>query len=93
MPKTWFITGSSRGLGRSLAAAALAAGHRVAATARRPGQLDDLVVVLLKAETLDEADAYAAAGLTRGSASENERPVVAALPAAPGPIPGLPDDG
>ena len=30
----WFITGSSRGLGREIASAALAAGHRVVATAR-----------------------------------------------------------
>lgn len=39
---TWFITGSSRGLGRALAVAALEAGDRVAATARRPEQLADL---------------------------------------------------
>jgi cell division protease FtsH len=32
----------------------------------RRSQLDDLVAALLKHETLDEADAYAAAGLTRG---------------------------
>lgn len=43
MEQTWFITGSSRGFGRSLVIAALRAGHRVAATARRPEQLDDLV--------------------------------------------------
>lgn len=43
MQQTWFITGSSRGFGRALALAALAAGDRVAATARRPEQLDDLV--------------------------------------------------
>jgi NAD(P)-dependent dehydrogenase (short-subunit alcohol dehydrogenase family) len=41
--QTWFVTGSSRGLGRSLTRAALAAGDRVAATARRPEQLADLV--------------------------------------------------
>lgn len=41
--RTWFVTGSSRGLGRALVRAALAAGDRVAATARRPEQLDDLV--------------------------------------------------
>ncbi|MFF4925099.1 SDR family NAD(P)-dependent oxidoreductase [Kitasatospora sp. NPDC001261] len=41
--RTWFITGSSRGFGRSLASAALAAGDRVVATARKPEQLDDLV--------------------------------------------------
>jgi NAD(P)-dependent dehydrogenase (short-subunit alcohol dehydrogenase family) len=43
MDNVWFITGSSRGLGRSLTAAVLAAGQRVAATARRPEQLADLV--------------------------------------------------
>jgi NAD(P)-dependent dehydrogenase (short-subunit alcohol dehydrogenase family) len=42
MTQTWFITGSSRGFGRALARAALEAGDRVAATARRPEQLDDL---------------------------------------------------
>ena len=42
MTKVWFITGSSRGLGRSLAAAVLAKGDLVAATARRPEQLQDL---------------------------------------------------
>ncbi|MFJ4095452.1 SDR family NAD(P)-dependent oxidoreductase [Kitasatospora sp. NPDC089913] len=41
--KVWFITGSSRGFGRTLTRAALEAGHRVAATARRPEQLADLV--------------------------------------------------
>jgi NAD(P)-dependent dehydrogenase (short-subunit alcohol dehydrogenase family) len=40
--QTWFITGSSRGLGRALAQAALDAGDNVVATARRPGQLADL---------------------------------------------------
>jgi len=43
MTQTWFITGSSRGLGRALALAALEAGDDVAATARQPAQLDDLV--------------------------------------------------
>lgn len=43
MTKVWFITGSSRGLGRSLTEAVLAKGDRVAATARQPQQLDDLV--------------------------------------------------
>jgi len=42
MSKVWFITGSSRGLGRSLTSAVLAAGDRVAATARDPEQLKDL---------------------------------------------------
>src|SRR5436190_11972239 len=43
MTQTWFITGSSRGLGRALALSALQVGDQVAATARRPEQLDDLV--------------------------------------------------
>jgi NAD(P)-dependent dehydrogenase (short-subunit alcohol dehydrogenase family) len=37
------ITGSSRGLGRALAEAALAAGENVVATARNPDQVQDLV--------------------------------------------------
>jgi NAD(P)-dependent dehydrogenase (short-subunit alcohol dehydrogenase family) len=43
MDTIWFITGSSRGLGRSLTEAVLAQGNRVAATARKPEQLADLV--------------------------------------------------
>jgi NAD(P)-dependent dehydrogenase (short-subunit alcohol dehydrogenase family) len=43
MKNIWFITGSSRGFGRALTEAVLEAGHSVAATARRPEQLDDLV--------------------------------------------------
>src|SRR5437588_5936634 len=43
MSKVWFITGSSRGLGRNLAEAVLANGDRVAATARNPEQLKDLL--------------------------------------------------
>jgi NAD(P)-dependent dehydrogenase (short-subunit alcohol dehydrogenase family) len=42
MSKNWFITGSSRGLGRSLVIAALEAGDRVVATARKPEALADL---------------------------------------------------
>lgn len=42
MAKIWFITGSSRGLGRSLTEAVLAKGDMVAATARKPEQLKDL---------------------------------------------------
>lgn len=42
MRKIWFITGSSRGLGRSLAEAVLESGDNVAATARNIGQLKDL---------------------------------------------------
>ena len=42
MSKVWFITGASRGLGRSLTAAVLASGVFVAATARNPEQLNEL---------------------------------------------------
>jgi NAD(P)-dependent dehydrogenase (short-subunit alcohol dehydrogenase family) len=40
--KVWLITGSSRGLGRALAEAVLAAGHKLVASARNPEQLRDL---------------------------------------------------
>jgi NAD(P)-dependent dehydrogenase (short-subunit alcohol dehydrogenase family) len=43
MTKVWFITGSSRGLGRSLTEAVLAKGDKVAATARNTDQLKDLI--------------------------------------------------
>lgn len=43
MAKVWLITGSSRGLGRDLAKAVLAAGDRLVATARTPQQLHELV--------------------------------------------------
>ena len=41
MEQVFFLTGSSRGLGRQIAEAALAAGHRLVATARQPGTLAD----------------------------------------------------
>lgn len=40
--KTWFITGASRGMGRQLVEHLLERGDRVAATLRRPEQLDEL---------------------------------------------------
>src|SRR5919106_1539343 len=39
---TWFITGSSSGIGRRVTEHLLRDGHRVAATARKPEQLADL---------------------------------------------------
>ena len=42
MSKVWLITGSSRGIGRALADAVLAAGHKLVATARDPAKLADL---------------------------------------------------
>ncbi|MEU7862229.1 SDR family NAD(P)-dependent oxidoreductase [Nonomuraea sp. NPDC049141] len=43
MSKVWFITGSSRGLGRNFVEAALSRGDKVAATARNTASLDELV--------------------------------------------------
>src|SRR5690349_25166709 len=43
MSKVWFITGTSKGLGRVWAEAALERGDRVAATARDTSTLDPLV--------------------------------------------------
>jgi len=66
MEKVWFITGSSRGFGRELVRAALEAGDVVAATARRPEQLADLVdrygerVLPLALDVTDAAAAVAA---------------------------------
>ncbi len=63
MSRIWLITGSSRGLGRALTEAVLAAGDRVVATARKPEQLDDLVERYgdqIRAVALDVTDAGAA---------------------------------
>jgi NAD(P)-dependent dehydrogenase (short-subunit alcohol dehydrogenase family) len=63
MSKVWLITGSSRGIGRSLAEAVLAAGHKLVGTARKPEQLSDLVQKYgkqMRAVALDVADAAAA---------------------------------
>jgi NAD(P)-dependent dehydrogenase (short-subunit alcohol dehydrogenase family) len=45
MSKVWFVTGSSRGLGRNFVEAALSRGDQVAATARNTASLDELVAV------------------------------------------------
>jgi NAD(P)-dependent dehydrogenase (short-subunit alcohol dehydrogenase family) len=45
MTKIWFVTGSSRGLGRALVETVLAAGDKVVATARNPEDLADLAKV------------------------------------------------
>ncbi|MFI6438041.1 SDR family NAD(P)-dependent oxidoreductase [Streptomyces sp. NPDC050759] len=64
MSKIWFITGSSRGLGRCIAQAALTRGDRVAATARDPRALADLVadhgdaVLPLPLDVTDRAAAF-----------------------------------
>ena len=63
MSKVWFITGSSRGLGRSFAEAVLANGDCLFATARRTEALFDLSARYgdrLSTHALDVADADAA---------------------------------
>ncbi len=72
-PRTWMITGTSSGLGSALAKAALAAGDRVIATARRPEALDALVreapdrvaAVRLDVTMPNEITVAVAAGLER----------------------------
>jgi NAD(P)-dependent dehydrogenase (short-subunit alcohol dehydrogenase family) len=64
--RTWFITGASRGFGRSFTQAALAAGDRVAATARDTSSLKDLVaehgdaVLPVELDVTDRDAAFAA---------------------------------
>lgn len=70
MSRTWLITGASRGFGRSLAEAVLAAGDQLVATARRPEQLDDLVARYgrqVRAVALDVTDAAAATRAVRAA--------------------------
>jgi NAD(P)-dependent dehydrogenase (short-subunit alcohol dehydrogenase family) len=65
MSKVWFVTGSSRGLGRRFVEAALSRGDKVAATARNTGSLDELVaaygdaVLPLELDVTDRAAAFA----------------------------------
>lgn len=62
--KVWLITGSTRGLGRALAEAVLAAGHELVATGRNPERLQDLVASYgdqVRAITLDVTNEQAAA--------------------------------
>jgi NAD(P)-dependent dehydrogenase (short-subunit alcohol dehydrogenase family) len=71
MSKVWFVTGSSRGLGRALTESVLAAGHQVIASARKPEQLADLVkthgnrvrTVKLDVTSPDDANKAAAAAV------------------------------
>jgi NAD(P)-dependent dehydrogenase (short-subunit alcohol dehydrogenase family) len=64
--KTWFITGTSRGFGREWTQAALERGDRVAATARNPDSLNDLVerfgdrILPLQLDVTDRAADFAA---------------------------------
>jgi NAD(P)-dependent dehydrogenase (short-subunit alcohol dehydrogenase family) len=66
--RTWFITGASRGFGDAFARAALAAGDRVAATARDTSALNALVeehgdaVLPVELEVTDRQACFAAIG-------------------------------
>jgi len=70
--QVWFITGSSRGLGRSVAEEALGAGHKVVATARRTSTLDDLAaryggrLLTVPLDVTDPAQAAAAVDAAAG---------------------------
>jgi NAD(P)-dependent dehydrogenase (short-subunit alcohol dehydrogenase family) len=69
MSKTWFISGSSRGLGRAMTEAVLIAGDQVVATARNLGALESLRerfgerLKLAKLDVTDEAAAQEAVDL------------------------------
>jgi len=66
--RIWFITGASRGFGRSFAQAALAAGDRVAATARDTSSLEELVadhgdaILPIELDVTDHDACFAAVG-------------------------------
>jgi NAD(P)-dependent dehydrogenase (short-subunit alcohol dehydrogenase family) len=64
MSKVWLVTGSASGLGRHIAAAVLASGDKLVATARDPRRLDDLVTKYgdqVRSAQLDVTDEKAAA--------------------------------
>jgi NAD(P)-dependent dehydrogenase (short-subunit alcohol dehydrogenase family) len=70
--KVWFITGAARGMGVDFAKAALAAGHAVVATGRRPNEVaravgasDDLLVAKLDVTSLADAKAAVEAAVER----------------------------
>jgi NAD(P)-dependent dehydrogenase (short-subunit alcohol dehydrogenase family) len=70
--KVWFVTGASRGMGASFVQAALAAGHAVVGTARRPddviasvGEHKALMAVRLDVTSVDEATSAVDAAVER----------------------------
>src|SRR5688500_18338527 len=73
MSKVIFVTGAGRGLGTDITREALAAGHQVVATGRRPeevektlgGPQDNLLATKLDVTNLDDAHAAARAAVDR----------------------------
>ena len=73
MSKVIFVTGAGRGLGTDIVRQALAAGHQVVATGRRPeevekalgGARDNLLVAKLDVTSLEDAQAAARAAVDR----------------------------
>src|SRR3954464_2969208 len=73
MSKVIFVTGAGRGLGTDIARQALAAGHQVVATGRRPeevektlgGPQENLLVAKLDVTSLEDAQAAARAAVER----------------------------
>ena len=73
MSKVIFVTGAGRGLGTDIAREALAAGHQVVATGRRPeevekalgGPQDNLLATKLDVTSLDDAQTAAQAAVDR----------------------------
>jgi NADP-dependent 3-hydroxy acid dehydrogenase YdfG len=74
MSQVWLVTGSSRGLGRAIVEASLAAGNKVMATARNTESLNDLSdrygnqVKLFALDVTDESAATAAVKTAIGGA-------------------------
>jgi NAD(P)-dependent dehydrogenase (short-subunit alcohol dehydrogenase family) len=70
-PRVWFITGTSSGFGRTIAAEAIARGERVVATARQPHAVADLVALA--------PDRVLACGLDVTQSAQREAAVAAAI--------------
>src|SRR5499426_862592 len=69
----WLVTGSASGLGRKIAEAVLAAGHRLVATARDPRRLEELVKEyrdLARTAPHDVADEQAASAAVQVAVEE-----------------------
>lgn len=71
--RVWLVTGSASGLGRNIAEAVLAAGHRLVATDRDPGRLEELVKRYgeqIRTAPLDVADEDAASAAVQVAVEE-----------------------